>query len=67
MAEKVLIIDDSKTYGFNVEKFEKYNQAKGKIDKICLESTKELLEYYDKQDREVILNVKWKYLESRKK
>lgn len=58
MAEKVLIIDDSKTYGFNVEKVEKFHQAKGKIDKICLEATKKILEYYDKQDREVILNVK---------
>ena len=58
MSEKVLTIDDSKAYKFNLSELDKYYKIQKEFDKIRKEYIKVLLDWYEKQDREVIFNVK---------
>jgi hypothetical protein len=58
MSEKVLTIVEPKTYRFNVSNLDKYYKIQEKFYKNRKEYIKVLLDWYEKQDREVIFNVK---------
>ena len=54
MSEKVLTIDDSKAYKFNLPEnstFDKYYKIQKEFDKIRKEHIKALLDWYEKQDK----------------
>ena len=54
MSEKVLTIDESKAYKFNLSEFDKYYKIQKEFDKIRKEHIKALWDWYEKQDREVL-------------
>lgn len=57
MSEEVLTIDETKTYKFNLSgnsTFDKYYKIQKELDKKCKEHMKALLDWYEKQDREVL-------------
>ena len=54
MSEKVLTIDDSKAYKFNLSEFDKYYKIQKEFDKIRKEHIKALWDWYEKQDREAV-------------
>lgn len=58
MSEKVLTIDESKTYKFNLSEFDKYYKIQKEFDKIRKEHIKALLDWYDKQYKRGIFDVK---------
>jgi hypothetical protein len=57
ISEKVLTIDETKTYGFNLSgnsTFEQYYKIQKEFDRIRQEHIKTLMAWYEKQDREVL-------------